>query len=230
MSADRPKVLVVDDEPQIRRLLRNGLTGHGFEMTEATNGGEALRLAATLKPDVVILDLGLPDPDGFAVLERLREWSDVPVIILSVRSRESEKVKALELGADDYVTKPFGMAEFLARIRAALRRRQPGAVPAIFKVDGFEFDPVHRKVTMNGGEIHLSPKQFRLLQILVQHAGKVVTHQQLLNEIWGPAHTGDVQYLRVFVKNLRQKLEADPARPHYLLTELGVGYRMRAPE
>jgi two-component system, OmpR family, KDP operon response regulator KdpE len=227
----RPMVLVVDDEPQIRRLLRNGLTPHGFDMAEATNGGEALRLAATAKPNVIILDLGLPDIDGFSVLERLREWSDVPIIILSVRSRENEKVRALELGADDYVTKPFGMAEFLARIRAALRRHQPEtAVPTVFTVDDLVFDSITRKVLLKGADIRLSPKQYRLLQTLVQHAGKVVTHQQLLNEVWGPAHTGDVQYLRVFVKNLRQKIEPYPERPHYLLTELGVGYRMRAPQ
>jgi two-component system KDP operon response regulator KdpE len=230
MTPASPIVLVVDDEPQIRRLLRNGLVPHGFETAEAADGGEALRLAATLKPSLIVLDLGLPDIDGFTVLERVREWSDVPIIILSVRSREGEKVRALELGADDYVTKPFGMAEFLARIRAALRRHQPATAPlGAFAVDEFAFDPVTRKVLIRGAEVRLSPKQYRLLQILVQHAGKVVTHQQLLSEIWGPAHAGDVQYLRVFVKNLRQKIEADPARPHYLLTELGVGYRMRAP-
>jgi two-component system KDP operon response regulator KdpE len=231
MSVERPTILVVDDEPQIRRMLRAALTAHGFDMAEAVAGQDALRLATTAKPQLVILDLGLPDIDGFAVLERLREWSPVPVIVLSVRSREAEKVRALELGADDYVTKPFGMAELLARIRVALRRRRPeAAAPEIFSIDGFTFDPMRRRVVVGGAEIKLSPKQFRLLDVLVRHAGRVVTHGQLLSEVWGPAHAGDVQYLRVFVKSLRQKIEADPARPHYLLTELGVGYRMRAPQ
>ena len=231
MKNSAPVVLVVDDEPQIRRFLRNSLTVHGFEMAEAANGAEALRLAPIVRPSLVVLDLGLPDLEGFDVLKRLREWSDVPVIILSVRSHEAEKVKALELGADDYVTKPFGMAEFLARVRAALRRHQPGeAPPPVFAVGDLQVDQIHRRVLLGGTDIRLSPKQYSLLQILVRHAGKVVTHHQLLNEIWGPAHTGDIQYLRVFVRKLRNKIEADPAQPRYLLTELGVGYRLRAPE
>jgi two-component system KDP operon response regulator KdpE len=221
-------ILVVDDEPQIRRFLRVGLEGHGYAVHEASTGEAALRAAAAEQPDLVVLDLGLPDRDGFAVLERLREWSRAPVIVLSVRSREAEKVRALELGADDYVVKPFGMPELLARIRAALRRAADTAEPVpLFCVGGLEVDLVRRLVRLDGAEVRLSPKQYRLLQILVAHAGKVVTHRQLLTAIWGAAHAEDVQYLRVFVKKLRARIEADPARPAYLLTELGVGYRLR---
>ena len=178
-----------------------------------------------------MLDLGLPDRDGFEVLSALREWSRVPVFVLSVRSREAEKVRAFELGADDYVVKPFSMAELLARISAALRRRLQGERPEpVFRVGGLEVDLVHRRVRVDEAEVRLSPKQYRLLQVLVSNAGKVVTHRQLLKEVWGAAHVDDIQYLRVFVRKLRGRLEADPARPRYLLTELGVGYRLRTPE
>jgi two-component system KDP operon response regulator KdpE len=225
------RILVVDDEPQIRRFLRLGLEGHGYAVHEATTAEAALRAAAAAPPELVVLDLGLPDREGFAVLERLREWSRAPVIVLSVRSREAEKVRALELGADDYVVKPFGMPELLARIRAALRRAADTAEPVPeFRVGGLEVDLVRRLVRVEGAEVHLSPKQYRLLQTLVAHAGKVVTHRQLLGAIWGAAHADDVQYLRVFVKKLRARIEADPARPAYLLTELGVGYRLRTPD
>ncbi|HEU4646456.1 MAG TPA: response regulator [Burkholderiales bacterium] len=225
------RILVVDDEPQIRRFLRLGLEGHGYAVHEATTAEAALRAAAAAPPELVVLDLGLPDREGFAVLERLREWSRAPVIVLSVRSREAEKVRALELGADDYVVKPFGMPELLARIRAALRRAADTAEPVPeFRVGGLEVDLVRRLVRVEGAEVRLSPKQYRLLQTLVAHAGKVVTHRQLLGAIWGAAHADDVQYLRVFVKKLRARIEADPARPAYLLTELGVGYRLRTPD
>jgi two-component system KDP operon response regulator KdpE len=225
------RILVVDDEPQIRRFLRLGLEGHGYAVHEATTAEAALRAAAAAPPELVVLDLGLPDREGFAVLERLREWSRAPVIVLSVRSREAEKVRALELGADDYVVKPFGMPELLARIRAALRRAADTAEPVPeFRVGGLEVDLVRRLVRVEGAEVRLSPKQYRLLQVLVAHAGKVVTHRQLLGAIWGAAHADDVQYLRVFVKKLRARIEADPARPAYLLTELGVGYRLRTPD
>jgi two-component system KDP operon response regulator KdpE len=225
------RILVVDDEPQIRRFLRLGLEGHGYAVHEATTAEAALRAAAAAPPELVVLDLGLPDREGFAVLERLREWSRAPVIVLSVRSREAEKVRALELGADDSVVKPFGMPELLARIRAALRRAADTAEPVPeFRVGGLEVDLVRRLVRVEGAEVRLSPKQYRLLQILVAHAGKVVTHRQLLGAIWGAAHADDVQYLRVFVKKLRARIEADPARPAYLLTELGVGYRLRTPD
>jgi two-component system KDP operon response regulator KdpE len=231
MTAIRPRVLVVDDEPQIRRFLRLGLEGHGYEALEAETAAAALRTAATGRPDLVVLDLGLPDREGFEVLAALREWSRTPVIVLSVRSREDEKVRAFELGADDYVVKPFGMAELLARIKTALRRRVEAQAPEpVFRVGSLEVDLVRRLVRVGGAEVRLSPKQYQLLQVLVAHAGKVVTHRQLLGEVWGAAHRDDVQYLRVFVQKLRRQLEADPARPVYLLTELGVGYRLRTPD
>jgi len=231
MRGAKPQVLVVDDEPQIRRFLRVGLEDHGYFVLEAATGAEAQRAAVAAQPDLVVLDLSLPDRDGFEVLAALREWSRVPVLILSVRSREDEKVRAFDLGADDYVVKPFGMPELLARIKAALRRRVESEAPApVFRVGTLEVDLVRRLVRANGSEVRLSPKEYRLLQVLVANAGKVVTHRQLLNEVWGTAHRDDVQYLRVFVRKLRSRLEADPARPVYLLTELGVGYRLRTPD
>lgn len=231
MSDARAQVLVVDDEPQIRKFLRLGLEDSGFAVLEAANAEAALRVAVGAQPELVVLDLGLPDREGFEVLERLREWSRVPVIVLSVRSREGEKVRAFDLGADDYVVKPFGMPELLARVRAALRRRVEAEAPEpVFRVGALEVDLVRRVVRVNGAPVRLSPKQYRLLQILVANAGKVVTHRQLLNDIWGAAHRDDIQYLRVFVRKLRSRIEADPARPAYLLTELGVGYRLRTPD
>lgn len=231
MSDALARILVVDDEPQIRRFLRLGLEGHGYAVLEAATAEAALRVAVAEQPELVVLDLGLPDREGFEVLSALREWSRVPVLVLSVRSREGEKVRAFELGADDYVVKPFGMAELLARIKAALRRRIEAEVPQpVFRVGGLEVDLARRIVRVDEAEIRLSPKQYRLLQILVSHAGKVVTHRQLLSDIWGAAHRDDIQYLRVFVRKLRRRIEADPARPRYLLTELGVGYRLRTPD
>jgi len=231
MSDARAQILVVDDEPQIRKFLRLGLEDSGFAVLEAANAEAALRVAVAAQPELVVLDLGLPDREGFEVLERLREWSRVPVIVLSVRSREGEKVRAFDLGADDYVVKPFGMPELLARVRAALRRRVEAEAPEpVFRVGALEVDLVRRVVRVSGAPVRLSPKQYRLLQILVSNAGKVVTHRQLLNEIWGAAHRDDVQYLRVFVRKLRSHIEADPAQPAYLLTELGVGYRLRTPD
>jgi two-component system KDP operon response regulator KdpE len=231
MTDARPRILVADDEPQIRRFLRLGLESHGYAVLEAETAEAALRAAVTGQPELVVLDLGLPDREGFEVLRALREWSRVPVLVLSVRSREDEKVRAFELGADDYVVKPFGMAELLARIKAALRRRIESEAPKpVFRVGGLEVDLVRRLVRVNNVEVRLSRMQYRLLQILVSNAGKVVTHHQLLSEVWGAAHRDDVQYLRVFIRKLRRRIEADPARPHYLLTELGVGYRLRAPD
>ncbi len=231
MSERHETILVVDDEPQIRRFLRTSLAVQGYGVVEAGNGEEALRSAASERPDLVVLDLGLPDMDGLEVLKDLREWSRAPIFILSVRHFEADKVKALEMGADDYITKPFGMAEFVARVKGALRRKHqiPASEP-VFTVGGLQFDLARRIVSVDGAEVHLSPKQYRLLQLLVLNAGKVVTHHQLLEEIWGASHTEDVQYLRVFVRKLRNKIEADPARPRYLLTELGVGYRLRSPD
>lgn len=228
MSQSAETILVVDDEPQIRRFLRTSLAAHGYDVVEAASGEEGLRRANNARPDLIVLDIGLPDIEGFEVLEKVRQTSRVPVFILTVHSRESEKVRAFELGADDYVTKPFGMAEFVARVKGALRRRHPApAAPSLFSVGSLEVDLEHRIVRRDGQEMRLSPKQYHLLQILVTHAGKVVTHQQLLREVWGAAHAEDVQYLRVFMRKLRNQIEAEPARPRYLLTELGVGYRMR---
>jgi two-component system KDP operon response regulator KdpE len=223
------RILVVDDEPQIRKFLRLGLEGHGYGVHEAGTAEAALRAAVAHPPELVVLDLGLPDREGFEVLSALREWSRAPVIVLSVRNREGEKVRAFDLGADDYVVKPFGMPELLARVKAALRRQVAAAEP-VFRVGGLEVDLAHRLVRVDGAEARLSPKQYRLLQVLVANAGKVVTHRQLLGEVWGAAHRDDVQYLRVFMRKLRDRLEADPARPRYLLTELGVGYRLRTPD
>lgn len=231
MSEPVVNILVVDDEPQIRKFLRLALETHGYAVAEAETANAALRAAAMQPPDLVVLDLGLPDREGFEVLTALREWSQVPVMVLSVRAREAEKVRAFELGADDYVVKPFGMAELLARIRATLRRRaQDQPAQPVFQVGGLEVDLARRVVRVDHAEVRLSPKQYRLLQVLVVNAGKVVTHRQLLSEVWGPVHVEDVQYLRVFVRKLRDRIEADPPRPRYLLTELGVGYRLRTPD
>lgn len=231
MSERRETILVVDDEPQLRRLLRMSLAAQGYDVLEAPNAKEALRSATADEPDLVVLDLGLPDMDGLDVLRTLRGWSRAPIFILSVRGFESEKVKALEMGADDYVTKPFGMAEFVARVKGALRRKASNAAgEPVFTVGSLHVDLTRRVVKVDDAEIRLTPKQYRLLQVLVLNAGKVVTHRQLLTEIWGPAHSKDVQYLRVFVREVRSKIEADSAKPRYLLTELGVGYRLCAPD
>jgi two-component system KDP operon response regulator KdpE len=227
MSEQAPAVLVVDDEVQIRRFLRAGFELEGFVVHEAADAAAGLR-AATLQPlDLVILDLALPDLDGAQVLERMRAWSSVPVIVLSVRSSEAEKVRLLELGADDYVVKPFGMAELLARARAALRRHTRGSTgESAVQIDGLRIDFATRTVTLDETRLTLTPKEYRLLQVLAQHAGNVVTHQHLLKEVWGQPHMHDTHYLRIFVRKLRQKIEADPNRPRVLLTELGVGYRL----
>jgi len=223
------RVLVVDDEAAIRRFLRTGLTAQGYEVVEAETGTQAIELAAKEPPDLVILDLGLGDMDGTEALQQLRRTSLMPVVVLSVRADEKEKVRALDLGADDYVTKPFGMDELIARVRTALRHRlqQQGEMP-VFHSGDLSVDLTRRHVTLKGVEIKLSAKEFDLLQCLVKHAGKVLTHQFLLREVWGPANADDVQYLRVYIRTLRQKLEEDPTRPRYLLTETGVGYRLQA--
>jgi len=228
--ANAPCVLIADDEPPIRRFLRTSLAAQGFRIVEAADGRSALEAAAHEKPDLVILDLGLPDINGIEVLRALRAKSDVPVIVLSVRSDEQGKVAALDLGADDYVTKPFGMDELVARIRTAMRHRfQAQGTPPVFASGGVSVDLVRRVVKRGDEEVKLSPKEYELLRMLVLNAGKVLTHRQILNEVWGPAHVEDAQYLRVFVRNLRQKLESDPARPVLILTEPGVGYRLHAP-
>src|ERR1700688_229835 len=227
MSETPASVLVVDDEIQIRRFLRTGFELDGFMVHEAETGAEALR-AATLQPsDLVILDLGLPDMDGADVLERLRSWSSVPLIVLSVRGSENEKVRLLEAGADDYVVKPFGMAELLARAHSAMRRQlRASRGEPVMKFGPLSIDFAARAVFINDRRVTLTPKEYRLLQILAQHSGNVVTHQFLLREVWGNEHIDDTHYLRIFVRKLRRKIEADPTQPRILLTELGVGYRL----
>jgi len=226
-----PCVVLIEDEPQIRRFLRAALTGHGYRLFEAGSGEDGLIEAATRQPDLVILDLGLPDLDGLGVLARLREWTSVPVIVLSARGQERDKIAALDGGADDYVSKPFSVGELLARMRAALRRRDQvgeGAAATTFVVGDLSVDLARRHVLVGDKEIHLTPIEYKLLTTLIRHAGKVLTHRQLLKEVWGPAHTEDSQNLRFYVAQLRRKLEAIPARPRYLLTEPGVGYRLIA--
>ena len=224
----QPRILVVDDEAAIRRFLRTGLGAHGYEVVEAETARGGIESVAREKPDLLILDLGLPDLDGLEVLQQIRRTSLVPVIVLSVRGDEKGKVAALDLGADDYVTKPFGMEELVARVRTALRHRlqEQGEAP-IFRCGDLAVDLVRRVVTLKGKDVKLSAREYDLLRILVMHAGKVLTHQFILREVWGPAHAEDVQYLRVYVRTLREKLEEDPTRPRYLLTETGVGYRLK---
>jgi len=228
MSEAAIRVLVVDDEPQILRFLRTSLAANGFTVIEATTAAEALRHAAADAPDVIVLDLGLPDMDGKEVIRSLREWSEIPVIVLSARAREAEKIEALDLGADDYVNKPFGIGELMARLRTALRHRlrRQGETP-VFRVGGLSVDLSRRLVKRGEETLHLTPKEFELLRMLVQHAGKVVTHRQLLQAVWGPAHVEDAAYLRVYVGQLRRKLEPDPDAPSLIETEAGVGYRLR---
>jgi len=228
--ANAYRVLVVDDEPPIRRFLRASLEAAGFAVVTADDAAAALTAVASEKPDVVILDLGLPDRSGFEVIIEVRKHSPVPIIVLSARSDERSKVEALDLGADDYISKPFGMAELMARLRAALRHafQVQGESPSFVSGD-LSVDLVRRHVMRGGREVKLSPKEFELLRHLVTHAGKVLTHRQLLREVWGPAQADEVQYLRVFIRGLRQKIEPDPTRPTHILTELGVGYRLQLP-
>jgi two-component system, OmpR family, KDP operon response regulator KdpE len=228
MTEPSIRVLIVDDEPQIRRFLRTSLGAHGYRVIEASRGQEAIMLTTTERPEVVLLDLGLPDIDGLQVIQRLREWSTVPIIVVSVRGQEAEKIEALDAGADDYVTKPFGMGELLARIRTALRHRLQAEVEVpVFHAAGLTVDLIRRLVTVDGLEVKLTPREYDLLRVLVTHAGKVITHRQLLREVWGPASVAETHYLRVYIGQLRQKLEPDPAQPRYILTEPGVGYRLR---
>jgi two-component system, OmpR family, KDP operon response regulator KdpE len=222
-----PRILIVDDEPQILRLLTVALNAAGYESFTAESGAAALKLAATGAPDLIVLDLGLPDRDGKDVLREMRLFSDAPVIILSARDREAEKIEALDLGADDYVEKPFGIGELTARMRTALRRRagQAKAVKSV-EVDGVVMDFERRFVTRDGVPIRLTPKEYDLLAVLLRNAGRVVTHAQILRTVWGPAHVQDTQYLRVFIGLLRAKIERDPTSPTIIKTEPGVGYRV----
>jgi two-component system, OmpR family, KDP operon response regulator KdpE len=222
-------VLIVDDEPPIRRFLKTSLSAQGYRVIEADSGGAALKQMTEEKPDLVVLDLGLPDMNGLDIIRAIRKASDVPIVVLSVRGDEQSKVAALDLGADDYVTKPFGMEELIARLRTAIRHRfQAKGEAPVFVLGDISVDLVRRLVKRKGEEVRLSPKEYDLLKTLVVNAGKVLTHRHILTEVWGPAHTEDAQYLRVFVRNLRHKLEADPARPALILTEPGVGYRLQA--
>jgi two-component system KDP operon response regulator KdpE len=223
-------VLVIDDEVQIRRLLRVTLEGHDFQVCEAATGRDGLIEAAQYRPDVVVLDLGLPDMDGVAVLQRLREWSKVPVVVLSVRDREQDKITALDHGADDYVTKPFSTGELLARVRVALRHAQPGEALVVFRNGDLQVDLSSRVVTLKGKDVKLTATEYSLLRLFVQHAGKVLTHQQILREVWGPTYIEQTHYLRVYMGHLREKLESDPAQPEMFITEPGVGYRLLTSE
>ena len=227
LDRNLPRVLVVDDEKAIQRFLKNALSSAEFSVHIVGSGKEALSAALAIRPDVIILDLGLPDMDGLEVLRRLREWSQAPVIILSVRDREDEKVNALDSGADDYVTKPFGIGELLARMRVALRKSIQDSPAPVFRIDGLEVDLEHRRVSAEGEEVQLTPTEYDLLRLLVHHAGKVLTHNQILRQIWGPAYIEQPHVLRVNISNLRRKIEPEPTRPRYILTELGVGYRLK---
>lgn len=220
------RILVVDDEPQIQRFLKPALTAAGYQPIEALTAADAERLVATAAPDLMLLDLGLPDKDGKDVIRALRGWSKLPIVVLSAPGEEAEKIEALDLGADDYVEKPFGIGELLARVRTALRRRDIGALAkSSFAAEGLSLDFARRIVTVNGEPVHLTPKEYDLLAHMARHPGLVLTHQQLLVTVWGPAHVEDVQYLRVFVGQLRNKIEANPAQPRLIRTEPGVGYR-----
>ncbi|MDD5033733.1 MAG: response regulator [Methylococcaceae bacterium] len=228
MADPDPIVVVIEDDPPIRRFLRTGLGTHGFEVFEAGTGRQGIIEAGIRKPDLIILDLGLPDMDGVEVVKAVREWSDRPIIILSARSAEQTKIEALDAGANDYLTKPFGLGELLARIRVALRHSLRNSEQSeVFTTGNIRVDLLNRLVYTDDQEVHLTPIQYRLLSMLVKNAGKVVTHRQILKEVWGPAHTENSHYLRIYMSQLRQKLEADPAQPKYLLTESGVGYRLK---
>jgi two-component system KDP operon response regulator KdpE len=222
------RVLVVDDERAIRRFLTATLTAHGHLVFEAATGKEALRAVGAQRPDLVILDLGLPDMEGTEVLRRLREWSPIPVVVLSVREREEDKVAALDAGADDYLTKPFGVGELMARLRVAVRHTAPTGKEPVFEVGNLRVDLGRRQMTLAGKEVSLTPTEYDLLRVLVRHAGRVLTHRQLLQEVWGAAYATETHTLRVNISNLRRKVEPDPSRPHYIITEPGVGYRLRA--
>lgn len=224
----RARVLVVDDEAAILRFLKPALEANSYEMSSTDTVADAIKRIAAETPDIVLLDLGLADGDGKDVIRRVREWSDVPIIVLPAREREAEKIDSLDLGADDYVNKPFNVGELMARMRAALRHRlQRKAETPLLRVGDLEVDSVRHRVTRGGAELKLTPKEFELLSFLARHAGRVVTHRQILAAVWGPAHTEDTQYLRVYIGQLRQKIEDKPDDPRVVLTEPGIGYRVR---
>jgi two-component system, OmpR family, KDP operon response regulator KdpE len=232
MTEASASILLIEDEPQMRRFLRVTLQGHGYRLYEALSGQQGLVEATTRNPDVVLLDLGLPDMDGIDVTKKFRSWSEVPIIVISAREQEEDKVKALDAGADDYLTKPFGASELLARIRVALRHvalKQSGQKEPVFVLEELKVDLATRQVFLRDREVHLTPIEYRLLTVLIKNAGKVVTHTQLLKQVWGPVYSGQTQYLRVYMTSLRRKLEAEPARPKFLINEPGVGYRLKLP-
>lgn len=229
MTGPKPLVLVVEDEPPMLSFLTAALEARDFRAAQARSIKEALVAATSLNPEIILMDLGLPDGDGIALTRKIREWSHVPIIVLSARGREDDKVEALDAGADDYLTKPFGVPELMARIRVALRHEARGAAgpSSVIEIGPLRLDLTGRKVSMDGSEIHLTPLEYRLLTLLAQNAGRVLTHRQILKEVWGPPYTQETQYLRVFMAQLRRKIEPVPAQPRLLLTEPGVGYRMR---
>jgi two-component system KDP operon response regulator KdpE len=229
MTASGPRVLLVEDDAQMRRFLRASLASNGYRLIETATGKEALAQATAYNPDLVLLDLGLPDMDGLTVTKELREWTSVPIIIISARGQEQDKILALDGGADDYLTKPFGAGELLARLRVALRRaeRAGNEAEAVVSVGDLRIDLARRQVFVGADEVRLTPIEYKLFSVLMKHAGRVLTHRQLLQEVWGPTSVDQTQYLRVYMAQLRHKLERDPARPKYLTTEPGVGYRLR---
>ena len=221
------RVLVVDDEPQILRFLEPALKAGDFEVITAANGAEAVKFAATKAPDIILLDLGLPDKDGKDVIREIRSWSQIPIIVISARDRETEKIDSLDRGADDYINKPFGIGELLARIRTQLRHRKDEAVNTnIYQSGEITINIVKHEVTKDGRPVHLTPKEFELLLLMIKNVDRVLTHKQILSVVWGPAHTHDIQYLRVMIGQLRQKIESNPSEPEILLTEAGIGYRL----
>jgi two-component system KDP operon response regulator KdpE len=231
MTKTTPVIIVIEDDPPIRRFLRTGLSTQGFTVFESDTGKQGIIEVETRKPDLVILDLGLPDMDGVEVIKAIRSWSAIPIIILSARSSEQHKIDALDAGADDYLTKPFGFGELLARIRVALRHAiqpQEHIQSGVFVTANLKVDLHNRLVSIDEQEIHLTPIQYRLLTVLVLHAGRVLTHQQILKEVWGPSYSENAHYLRIYMSQLRQKLEVDPTQPKFLLTESGVGYRLKS--
>jgi two-component system KDP operon response regulator KdpE len=231
MTDPKPVILVVEDEPQMRKFIRLSLSARNYRVLEASSGAEAIQQAEAYTPDVILLDLGLPDMDGLEVTRRVRAWSAMPILVISARGQEDSKVAALEEGADDYLTKPFGSAELIARIRVALRHsaRVNGAPGAVVPIgDEIQVDLLKRLVVVRGNEVHLTPIEYKLLAALIKHAGMVLTHRHLLEQVWGPGHAHQLEYLRVYMTQLRHKLEADPARPKYLVTETGIGYRLKA--
>lgn len=226
MDSKGARILIIDDEASIRKLLKVALTSHGYEVSEAVCGKEGIEKAATYRPDIIILDLGLPDIDGLDVIRLLREWSKIPIIILSVKEQENDKISALDLGADDYVTKPFNMGELIARIRAALRHAAGTEDQPILVFGDLIIDILHRRIKVDDKEIKLSPIEYALIKHLAIHGGKVLTQKQLLITVWGPTYEKDAQYLRVYMGQLRRKIEQDPSHPRHIITEPGVGYRL----